>query len=97
MVTIIKCPHCGAEYLFEEIFMSDDIIGKRTAVKDSTGHIQYILKEEPDMFTTYVCDYCNKEFKVVANIETTCEKLEDEWSDDDYVVEIFKDRINLEE
>ena len=33
---IIRCPHCGAEYLVEEILLGDDIIGKRYAVKEQT-------------------------------------------------------------
>ena len=41
---MIQCPHCGAEYLFEEIFMSDDIIGNRHAVKDEKGRTSLVAQ-----------------------------------------------------
>ena len=93
---VVRCPHCGAEYLFEELFMGEDFIGKRYPVKDSKGVIQHIDGEEADMFTEYVCDYCDKPFKVKVDLAFTTTALTDEWSDE-YVVEVYKNRINLEE
>ena len=95
---VIKCPHCGAEYLFEEIFMADDIVGTRHAIKDEKGKIVFVEGDEPELLEEYVCDYCDKHFQVVANIVYyTNYTSEDTSWDDDYSVEIYKDRIELPE
>ena len=96
MTPRIVCPKCGAEYLLEEIFMSDDIIGSRMVIKDSKGKIVHIEGTEPDLSAEYVCDYCDTKFIATASINTMTQFAEDLW-DDEYSVEIFKDRIDLEE
>lgn len=64
----IKCPHCGAEYYPEEIFMPGDHIGKATTViKDALGRVlyqEYPADAEPCMIEKYICDYCDKPFLV---------------------------------
>jgi len=96
MAPKIVCPKCGAEYLLEEIFMSDDLIGNRNAIKDSKGKIILIEGVEPDLSAEYICDYCDTKFIVTASINTITQFSEDLW-DEEYSVEIFKDRIDLEE
>lgn len=65
---VIKCPHCGAEYLACEIFMPTDILGKSaTVIKDALGKIIYVDWEEeyePAQKETYYCDHCDKPFAV---------------------------------
>lgn len=41
--TVIKCPHCGAEYLPSEIFMPEDILGgaPKNLIKDPLGKVLY--------------------------------------------------------
>ncbi len=82
---VIKCPECGAEYLVEEILLGDDIIGKRFAVKDSKGNIEYIEGDLPDMFSEYICDYCNAKFRVNAKVEFTTELVKDDF-EEEYIV-----------
>lgn len=93
---IIKCPHCGAEYLIEELVMPEDVIGKRYAIKDSKGKIEYIEGELPEMITEYICDYCDKKFKVQLFLDAKTFIEDDVW-ESDYTVDVFKDRIELGE
>ena len=69
---IIKCPHCGAEYLPGEIYMPGAIIGQPDdIVKDSLGRIlyeDYPEGKEPDMIEHFICDYCDKPFIVEATV-----------------------------
>ena len=69
---IIKCAHCGAQYLPAEIFMPGAFLGRPDdLVKDSFGKIlyeDYREGEEPDMTEQYICDYCNKPFIIEATI-----------------------------
>lgn len=40
--TIIKCPHCGAEYLPGEVLYSDNVVGNpKNVIRDALGHIIY--------------------------------------------------------
>lgn len=69
---IIKCPHCGAEYLSGELYLPEAFTGHPyDIVKDSMGRIlyeDYQEGREPDMIEHYICDYCNKPFIVEATI-----------------------------
>lgn len=94
--SLIKCPHCGAEYLFEEIFMADDIIGNRHAIKDEKGRIVFIEGDDPELTSEYICDYCDKKFTASVDFQIWMGIVEDLW-DEEYSVEIFKDRIKLDE
>lgn len=79
--TIIKCPHCGAEYTLDEVFYPSDICGfPRDIVKDPTGRILYVGNwkgEEPSYKENFTCEYCGKPFNVELKITTTTTK-EDE-------------------
>lgn len=70
---IIKCVHCGAEYLPGEIYLPGSLIGQPDEiVKDSFGRILYedytTELREPDMIEHFTCEYCNKPFVIEANI-----------------------------
>lgn len=70
---VIRCPHCGAEYLPGEIYMPGSLIGQPDdIVKDAVGKIIYedysTEAREPDMIERYICDYCEKPFVVEATI-----------------------------
>lgn len=40
---VIKCPHCGAEFLASEIFMPGEIVGKaRSVVRDALNRLIYV-------------------------------------------------------
>ena len=70
--SIIRCPHCGAEYLPGEIYMPGSLIGQPTdLVKDSFGRIlyeDYPEGKEPDMIEHLECEYCNKPFVIEATV-----------------------------
>ena len=93
---VIQCPYCGAEYLVEEIFMADDFIGNRHAIKDEKGRIVFIEGDDPILMSEYICDYCDKKFTASIEFEVWTGIVQDLW-EDDYSVEIYKDRIALEE
>lgn len=69
---IIKCPHCGAQYLPAEIFMPEAFIGRPDdLVKDSLGKIlyeDYQEGKEPDMVEHFTCEYCEKPFVIEATV-----------------------------
>ena len=69
---VIRCPHCGAEYLPGEIYMPGSLIGQPDEiVKDPFGRILYedysTEAREPDMLEHFICDYCDKPFIVEAS------------------------------
>lgn len=70
---VIKCPHCGAEYLPGEIYMPGSLIGQPDdVVKDSFGRILYedysSVELEPDMIEHFTCEFCEKPFIVEASV-----------------------------
>ena len=70
---VIRCPHCGSEYLPGEIYLPGSLIGQPDEViRDSFGKIiyeDYYKKEhEPDLFEHYICDSCNKPFIIEATV-----------------------------
>lgn len=70
--SLIRCPHCGAEYLPGEIYMPGSLIGQpEDVVKDFTGKIlyeDYPVDKEPDMIEHFTCEYCEKPFIIEAAI-----------------------------
>ena len=71
--SIIRCPHCGAEYLPGEIYMPGSLIGQPDEViRDSFGKIiyedYYTASREPDMTEHFTCEYCEKPFIVEATV-----------------------------
>lgn len=70
---VIRCPHCGAEYLPGEIYMPGSLIGQPDEiVKDSFGRILYedysTETREPDMIEHFTCEYCEKPFVIEASV-----------------------------
>ena len=69
---VIKCPHCGAQYLPGEIYMPGSLIGQPDdLVKDSLGKIlyeDYREGQEPEMLEHFICDYCDKPFVIEATV-----------------------------
>ena len=70
--SLVKCPHCGAEYLPGEIYMPGDLIGQPTdVVRDSLGKIiyeDYLENKEPSLEERFTCEYCDKPFIIEAVI-----------------------------
>lgn len=67
---IIKCCHCGAEYLPAEIFLPNELLGKPKCIeKDLTGKIINYFGSNMNTTESYCCDYCGRKFKVDANVK----------------------------
>ena len=84
---VIKCPHCGAEYLPGEIYMPGSLIGQPDdLVKDAFGKIIYedysTPEREPDMVEHFTCEYCEKPFVIEAAVtyKTTEEAPENDFT-----------------
>lgn len=84
---VIRCPHCGAEYLPGEIFMPNAIIGQPDeVVKDSLGKIlyedYYTEDREPSLEESFTCEYCEKPFVIeaVVTYKTSKESPEKDFS-----------------
>ena len=92
---IIKCPHCGAEYLPNEIYIPDEFFTDVSALKDDNYKILATSGDALNAVEEYCCDKCAKTFKVTAGVTFTTEEVKDDF-EDDYVVTINKDRVELE-
>lgn len=67
---IIRCCHCGAEYLPAEIYLPNYFLGKpRSIEKDLNGKIINYLGKDMDTVESYYCDYCGKKFNIEANVK----------------------------
>lgn len=92
----IACPYCGAKYMPSEIFLEEGILGDaHDIVKTSKGNIENYLGKPYDLHETYVCDYCNKEFKVDGSMTFATSKVDD--FEEEYVKQLYADRVALEE
>ena len=70
---VIRCPHCGAEYLPGEIYMPCSLIGQPDEiVRDTIGKIIYedytTEDKEPNLVEHFTCEYCDKPFIVEATV-----------------------------
>lgn len=96
---LIKCPHCGAEYLPAEIYIPTDFLPKcKDVVKDASG--KFITCSAGNMNTAeeYTCDYCGHRFTVEAMLtfDTSINELHD--YNYDYSSPLYsKDRMELPE
>lgn len=69
MKRLIYCPNCNAEYLPSELFLPDDFLGKGTEIeKDVNGKIVYYENGDMNVSENYICDKCNKPFKIIAKV-----------------------------
>lgn len=93
--TLIKCPHCGAEYLPEEIFYPNEVFNKNIRPIRESGKIISVEtqtldeKEESfDLEEEFCCIYCNTNFKVKGEAKFTTEEIKDEEFEEEFVVNI---------
>lgn len=94
---IIRCPHCGYEYVPSEIFYPDTILGKaKDIIRDESGHIEFYLGDKPMYVEEYICDNCEKSFIVQADINfiTSTDSID---FDSDFKTSIYENRIILDE
>ena len=69
---VIRCPHCGAEYLPGEIYIPGSITGQPDEViRDSLGKIiyeDYSELKEPCLVEHFTCENCDRPFVVEATV-----------------------------
>lgn len=85
-IDVIICPNCGREYLPVEIFLPSAFFGEPDVIKrDTEGKIIDCIGKRPDLKEKYVCDTCNRPFKIKATLsfETTADEESD--FNEDYI------------
>jgi len=92
---IIVCPHCGAEYLPNEIYIPNEFFTSTSSLKDEHCKILSLSSNVLNTVEEYCCDNCSNTFKVSATVSFDTEEIKDDF-DDDYVVTINKDRVELD-
>ncbi len=94
----IRCPVCGREFLPAEIFFPDDLIGHPTEIiRDTEGHIEFYLGDEPNYDEVYTCDECGAKFVVHATVSFEAEEIPKHESEE-YVTRFRKaEKIKLKE
>jgi hypothetical protein len=77
---VLKCPHCGAEFLPGEIFYPDNVIGGCTEIiRDPLNKIiyeDYREGEEPLEVEHFECPFCEKPF--IARVHLTFETAKED-------------------
>lgn len=96
---IIKCPECGWEYLPCEIYFPNYFLGKnKNILKTEDGEIDEVYGGiDQDLTETYSCDHCGKDFKVTATLDFTTELDQEANFNEDFIAELFEDRLFLSE
>lgn len=98
MKYIIKCPNCGWEYLPGEIYLPNQFLGRPKDVERTLdGKILMNYGTNMDLEESFECENCKCAFKVFANVDFTTGKDVLRDFEEDYVVEMFPNRIVLEE
>ena len=66
--------------------MPEDLLDKTYTIhKTKDGIIEFAEGKDAELIESYICDYCNKEFKVYANIEYN--SIEDSF-EEDYITKL---------
>ena len=81
---VIKCPHCGREYLPCEIYYPDEFLGSAKNIIRDGKTIIYFDGENMNLKETYICDECGKTFEVEARINFESKKEEKYNFDEEY-------------
>ena len=82
-LSIIKCPHCGWEYLPGEIYLPEELSGRPdNIVRDALGKIiyaDYVEDLEPDTTEHFVCENCGRSFVIEATTTYKTKPEEEEF------------------
>lgn len=74
---IITCPHCGYEYLPEEIYNPNVFFGRPLdIIRDKKGKIEFFWGDSLDVEETFECFNCNHLFTIKALVEFKTTKIE---------------------
>ena len=95
---VIKCPHCGYEYLPSEIYYPEEYFGKpKNIIRDEEFKIIYFDGESINTKEYYVCDNCKKPFGVDMDVKVKVSNKNAYDFEEDYKAPLYKDKIILEE
>lgn len=90
---IITCPHCGAQYHAGEIFSAVAFTGKPTEImRDCLGRIlyyEYQEGKEADALEHFVCEYCDRQFQVEAQLSFKAKEEKEELDFTNQSVKLF--------
>ena len=93
--SVIRCPHCGTEYLPAEIYSPSYFIGKPSNIAKHNGRIISFYGDTMDLKETYLCDTCDTKFTVRASVLFNT-SIEDEM-ETDYHVSLSKAQFVMDE
>ena len=95
---IIRCPHCGAEYLPAEIFYPKHFLGMpRDIEKSTTGQITFYDGKNMNLYEEYMCDKCNTTFITRASVSFATRKVEEKSFNENYKTKLKKTEFTLDE
>lgn len=95
---LIRCPHCGAEYLPAEIFYPKHFLGNPKDIEKSrSGEINYYSGSNMCFSEEYMCDVCNTTFSARAQVCFVVRKIEEKSFSSDYKTKLKEDKLTLDE
>ena len=66
---IIKCPRCGKQYYFQEIFHPKTIFNSvYNIIRDEQENIEDLIEDTTDMSELYFCDKCSAPLNIKASL-----------------------------
>ena len=79
---VVKCPHCGWEYLPGEVLYPESVVGvpTNTIVRDPLGHIlyeEYREGDEPSTQEKFICWHCNRPFLIDIDVNYSTKPQEE--------------------
>lgn len=93
---LITCPHCGAEYLPAEVYVPSAFFGKPEDIdRDRVGKLEAYDGKAMDLKETFICEYCNKEFNVVADVKFKTQKKEGDEFEEVYSTPLYPNKLSL--
>ena len=63
-------------------------------MKNEEGKIEY-YDESLNLNETFCCEHCGKHFAVSAEVNFITKVIQDDFDEDEYVSEIYSDRVEL--
>lgn len=95
---IIRCPHCGREYLPSEIFYPKHFFGYPMDIeRTADGKIDFFSGKSIDPIEEYTCDNCLNKFKVSAKITFKSEPIIEDDINQMHTTKLFEDKLVLDE
>ena len=87
LIVKIKCPHCNAEYLPEEIFYPDSVFNNNVkAVRDEEYKLIVVEGDSFNLEEEFECEYCGCKFKVTGKVDFKTEKIEENDFDEETTI-----------